>query len=238
MIVRWRWYQPTGIKACSGSPRAPDVLPGVLAGDAWCRPEAIGVTASPGHSPTSAPFVLLGTPWTSSRSRAREGDQASIHPVGTSCGSGPALPSWFTATELRRREVNRRIAVSVSVTEEYLRWPLRGALTATSQHRACAARSRRWPAVRKPMTDLVPARAWPWLPPGSARSAMTWWPATWAAAGSPPLTQRPGASLAQLRYPTGHPAHHQRPVGLASGNGGLADDTTTGQQRVLPAVLS
>ena len=153
MIVRWRWYQPTGIKACSGSPRAPDVLPGVLAGDAWCRPEAIGVTASPGHSPTSAPFVLLGTPWTSSRSRAREGDQASIHPVGTSCGSGPALPSWFTATELRRREVNRRIAVSVSVTEEYLRWPLRGALTATSQHLPVsrAVRPEGVIAVRKPM---------------------------------------------------------------------------------------
>jgi hypothetical protein len=53
--------------------------------------------------------------------------------------------------------------------------------------------------VRKPKTGLVSAGAWPWLPPVSARSAMTCWWATSATAGSALLTPAAGAFLGQLK---------------------------------------
>jgi hypothetical protein len=80
--------------------------------------------------------------------------------------------------------------------------------------------------VSKPMTGLAPAGAWPWLPPGSARSAMTCWPATSATAGSAPLTQRPGRSLAGCKTQAGTWSPSNGLCGRAFANGVLTGDTT------------
>src|SRR5215470_6259833 len=54
-------------------------------------------------------------------------------------------------------QVNRSAVWSVTVMEECLRWPLRGAVTAASQRRACIACPGGEPAVRKPGTVAVSA---------------------------------------------------------------------------------
>ena len=65
-------------------------------------------------------------------------------------------PGGYLGRKLRGR-VNRSAVWSVTEVEECLRWPLRGAVTAVSQHRACTARPGGEPAVRKPRTVALPA---------------------------------------------------------------------------------
>ena len=80
-------------------------------------------------------------------------------------------------------QVNRPPVWSVTEMEECLRWPLRGAITAASQHRACTARPGGEPAVRKPRTVALPA--------GSPLAAGA------AAAHDPPRPIRPGGRAKQ-----------------------------------------
>jgi hypothetical protein len=80
-------------------------------------------------------------------------------------------------------QVNRSAVWSVTETEECLRWPLRGPVTAASQHRACTARPGGEPAVRKPRTVALPA--------GSPLAAGA------AAAHDPPRPIQPGGRAKQ-----------------------------------------
>ena len=60
------------------------------------------------------------------------------------------------AWEFARGELNRRLSGSVPVTDEYLRWPLPGALTASSQHgEETAVRGRGKVAMRPQFKILV-----------------------------------------------------------------------------------
>ena len=80
-------------------------------------------------------------------------------------------------------QVNRSAVWSVTGMEECLRWPLRGAVTAASQHRACTARPGGEPAVRKPRTAALSA--------GSPLAVGA------AAAHRPPKPIRPGGRAKQ-----------------------------------------
>ena len=80
-------------------------------------------------------------------------------------------------------QVNRSAVWSVTEMEECLRWPLRGAVTAASQHRACTARPGGEPAVRKPRTVALSA--------GSPLAAGA------AAAHDPPRPIQPGGRAKQ-----------------------------------------